>query len=477
MASRLDYYFRQRVTEAELDLGFELLEQADRALASDIGLVGIVSGAVPTPHDPVADLTLDLTGPARGYDKLGQRIFVGTASRVNLAVDAGGVPTEVTAAGEERWLAVFLRFDRLLSDPRLDGTSREVFFRRDESFVLFVRQGDSAPAGRASRVPLEDDALLVCDMRLEAAQTQILASHIDTTRRQAFVFAKGSAIGVDPSAWTYFRPAVPTVQASLDVIDAQAGSHLQGGRPRHGGTDIDQAPTGFLTGRTLGALFDELVAALVAPGGAARIGLAAIAGAPRALAEGTVRVALERLLGWLNEHVGAATNAHPASAISATAHGFVQTRTVQAQLAEMTAGYAAPQGAEKLGWSGASGNPRGAPAGTVQQGMQAIVDALSAHSAGTDHDLRYPRRVFARAEVVERGQTRELGTTPVIPAFLTMLHATVDANGQPTGPLYLWSPSTIQINCYVRKDTDANRVFVQNTSAQRIYVFVNAFAF
>ena len=36
MADRLDYYFRQRVTEAELDLGFELLEKADRNLAADI---------------------------------------------------------------------------------------------------------------------------------------------------------------------------------------------------------------------------------------------------------------------------------------------------------------------------------------------------------------------------------------------------------------------------------------------------------
>ena len=45
MADRLDYYFRQRVTEAELDLGFELLEKADRNLAADIGVYGIVSGA------------------------------------------------------------------------------------------------------------------------------------------------------------------------------------------------------------------------------------------------------------------------------------------------------------------------------------------------------------------------------------------------------------------------------------------------
>jgi hypothetical protein len=37
-STRVDYYFRQRVTEAELDLGFELLERADRNLAADIGV-------------------------------------------------------------------------------------------------------------------------------------------------------------------------------------------------------------------------------------------------------------------------------------------------------------------------------------------------------------------------------------------------------------------------------------------------------
>ena len=60
MADRTDFYFRQKVTEAELDLAFTLLEKADRDLAADIGIYGIVSGAEPTPHTPVPDLTIDL---------------------------------------------------------------------------------------------------------------------------------------------------------------------------------------------------------------------------------------------------------------------------------------------------------------------------------------------------------------------------------------------------------------------------------
>ncbi|MEM6789477.1 MAG: hypothetical protein AAF715_18290 [Myxococcota bacterium] len=72
MADRVDFYLGQRVTETELDLACELLEQADRDLASDIGIYGIVTGAVPTQHSPVPDLTVDLTSPTRAYDRLGQ---------------------------------------------------------------------------------------------------------------------------------------------------------------------------------------------------------------------------------------------------------------------------------------------------------------------------------------------------------------------------------------------------------------------
>mgnify|MGYP000844949692 CR=1 FL=1 len=62
MADRVDFYFRQRVTEAELDLAFALLEKADRDLAADLNIYGVIAGAVPSPHAPVPDLTVDAAG-------------------------------------------------------------------------------------------------------------------------------------------------------------------------------------------------------------------------------------------------------------------------------------------------------------------------------------------------------------------------------------------------------------------------------
>ncbi len=40
MADRVDFYLRQRATEAELDLAFALLEKADRDLAADLNVNG-----------------------------------------------------------------------------------------------------------------------------------------------------------------------------------------------------------------------------------------------------------------------------------------------------------------------------------------------------------------------------------------------------------------------------------------------------
>src|SRR5687767_10714112 len=255
MADRVDYYFRQKVTEAELDLGFELLERADRNLAADIGLFGIVAGAVPAPHSPLPGLSVDLTAPARAYDHAGQRVFFGTGQTVDCSVDHNGIPTEVTTAGHERWVSIFLRFDRSLSDPRTDGNSQQVLFRRDESFALVVRQGPEAPTGSAQRPDLEEAELLVCDVRRTAGQTQIFGVDLDLTRRQAFVFAPAGAVSVVAGLWKALSKTASTVQQALDSADAllsqQAGrltAHLEATASAHPASAVAVADAGGLLG-------------------------------------------------------------------------------------------------------------------------------------------------------------------------------------------------------------------------------------
>ena len=174
----------------------------------------------------MADLSIDLTAPGRAYDNLGQRMFFGTGQTVGCAVDLVGIPTDVATAGHERWLGVFLRFRRLLSDPRTDGNSQQVYFRRDESFELVVRQEAEGAAGAAPRVALQPDELLVCDVLRRPGQTQIIVSDIDTIRRQAFIFAQGTSVGVQTGLWIILQPISDTVQASLDEVDAELTKHF-----------------------------------------------------------------------------------------------------------------------------------------------------------------------------------------------------------------------------------------------------------
>lgn len=403
MADRTDFYFRQRVTEAELDLAFAQLERADRNLAADIGVRGILSGAVPAPHEPVADLTIDLTAPARAYDRLGQRIFFGTGQRVDCSMDHAGLPTDVPTAGEERWLGVFLRFDRLLSDPRTDGNSREVFFRRDESFELVVRQGPAAPAGRAPRVALEPDELLVCEVLRRHGQTQIVAGDIDTSRREVFVFATGDAIAVLGGGWRTLAPAVATVQAALDAADDELTRHFDGSGRRHGADQIDLAPRHFIASTNvqgaLHELLDRLVSIADGTPGASRVGADAVPGRPHALAPSTVDAQLAQLLDWLNAHVGARSGAHHASAIGATPHRYIAAGNVQAQLEELVADLDArapgAAGASRIGAAPAAGSPRALVASTIEAQLLELlagVNNVEQYVVGGEWTYPSPRR-------------------------------------------------------------------------------------
>jgi hypothetical protein len=528
VADRTDFYFRQRVTEAELDLAFTEMEQADRNLATDIGIFGIISGAVPSQHAPVADLTIDLTSPGRAYDKLGERIFFGTGQRVDCSVDSSGVPTDVKSLGNERSLAVFLQFSRQLSDPRTDGNSQQVYFRRDESFQFVVKQGVEAPAGTSVPAPLDDASLLVCDVKRVYGRTQILAGDIDTSRRQAFIFARADAVQIQPGLWKVLAPAVATAQAAFDATDGVFNDHLSGTARRHSAEAIDYAPHAYLASKTVGDALDELVddlLAVVAPAGASRVGVDAIAGTPAALQQGTVRSQLAQLLAALNGHLGALAGAHPASAIAATPFAFLAATNVQAQLQGLVAALAAAAGLTLIGSDAIAGNPYALPAGTARAQLvshlgqlnqlvsdlasqaaglgatkignvalggnpkshgagplsgqaQGLCDDINAHIASGDHDARYPRLTYSNGQLYNAGQTIQHGDIGGWPAIVTTYYNAGLLGGQPVGPFNASGPLSGQILAQVTKKSQATGGYmlsVQNNSAQQLYILVNVY--
>ncbi|MCP4678759.1 MAG: hypothetical protein GY854_25385 [Deltaproteobacteria bacterium] len=528
MADRVNFFFRQRVTEAELDVAFELLEKADRDLASDIGVYGIISGASPVQHSPVADLTIDLVAPARAYDRLGQRIFFGSDQRVDCAADYTGIPTDVSTAGNERRLAVFLAFDRIESDPRTDGNSQQVYFRRDEAFQIKVRQAPEGPAGAAPLVPLEEDELLVCDILRTAGQTQIFDANIDTSRRQSFIFATGNSLEIISGLWSTIQPAVDTVQAAFDSVDEVLTGHLDGSDDRHPAGDIDYAPHGFVAAGNVQSAIDEVVDDLSSASsgtpGASLVGADAVPGTPHGLPGGNVDGQLSQILVWLNDHIGALGGAHNASAIAASSHNYITGASVQSQLQEIVdvlERQTAPSGAIRIGNNSISDTPNNLSSGTLRaqlvallshlnthigsadhdsryynvgstvsdsdrvDGQHASAFAASTHShsayalASHDHDSRYPRAIDYFSNDYTAGQAIQLATYENPPEFVYFTYDIITASG-PSGQHYIHGAWTRNVLVHLREIVDGTgdkdyELWVTNNATSSLQINVNVF--
>ncbi len=188
MSKMFDFGYRQRVTEDELNNAFIELEQADRSIVGDLGFFGVYKGLVVTQHAGTPALTVDVTAGGT-YDKGGQRIAVGTNQTVNMAVDSSSVSTAVATPGNAKVVSLFLVFQRVLSDPRIDGNGDTVYFQRAESYEFRVTQGVEATLGSEVATALTDDAILLADVKLVYGTTQILNAAINpymVNRRQDF---------------------------------------------------------------------------------------------------------------------------------------------------------------------------------------------------------------------------------------------------------------------------------------------------
>ncbi len=240
MSLRFDFYFKQPVTEGEMDAAFAGLEQADRDLAVDTLNTGIFANAVVTQHTPTADLTVDVSGPGTAYSPLGERMFFAPNQTVDLSVDNLSVSTSVGSPGNAKIVSLFLKFDRTLSDPRTDGGGNPIDFRQDESFQFFVTQGAEATSGSEVPPALESDGILLADITLIFAQTQILNADIDTARRQDAVtpdsaVAAHAAITEDPhgplmtitGGIKIGASGAPDAQNLLQIISSTASDFME----------------------------------------------------------------------------------------------------------------------------------------------------------------------------------------------------------------------------------------------------------
>lgn len=246
MANRVDWYFKQKVTEAELDEAFNYLEQADRALAVDMGFTGIFGGlSVAAQVSP--NLTVQVAlGVA--YSKAGERIEVPSAQTVDVSKDYNNVTTTVSTPLNTRWLSLFLMPDRTLSDPRTDGNNLNVFFERAESFKFKVVQSSETPS--PTKPALDVAGILLCDIARAQGVSVISNGDIFTERRENSIVATGSPRAVSAAG----------ARAAIQAIVTFYNNHVLGSADRHPATAVDYAGSGnFANGTPLAAGTLEVV--------------------------------------------------------------------------------------------------------------------------------------------------------------------------------------------------------------------------
>lgn len=184
---RFDTYYKQVVTQAELDAMLDAAEDADHSLAIDHGLFGVANGMGVGQHG-VGDLTVDVAGGA-AYDQAGQRIYFPSTQNLDVSLDSLGASTAVGVLGNEKWVSVFVKFKRVESDPRVDGYGTPLSYSLAEGYEFHVVQSAEAVIPTAVRPATISDGVLLADIHRIKAQTQVLTADIDmqtypTGRRQ-----------------------------------------------------------------------------------------------------------------------------------------------------------------------------------------------------------------------------------------------------------------------------------------------------
>lgn len=214
---RISWYFRQSVTEGDMDFIDNATESAiEKAFSESQHPFGVVSGYLVA---PAAGLNIEVTGTSVAYDKQGRRISPSVATITqSIATATDGGSTAVGSGGNERWLSVFARAGRRFTDPATDGNSLAV--RKYALEVLNALGDTDHPAGAyngvtakeagvnlfylvvgaenafgfASRPALIEDGVLIADIRLTNGLTTLTTANIFTDRRQVLVAADVGAL-------------------------------------------------------------------------------------------------------------------------------------------------------------------------------------------------------------------------------------------------------------------------------------------
>jgi len=335
---RLDFYFRQLVTEGDLDLAFDQVQDRAENATSEHGFDGMIQGGNVSQNSP-AGLSVIVSGGALGYTPDGKRVAWTAGETVDCSVDNLGSATAVTTPGNSKILSVFVEFDEDLQDLRLDGFGNPVYFKRLASKNLFIVQSPEA----VSPTPpaLLSDALLLADLTLAFGQTQIQTGDIDVSRRQDFFRneAGGTTQIVRGTTRDVLNDLLDAHNGFIDDVARQSspsGATLVG-IEGFSATPIGGSSLGYSTGVTRDAI-NSLITDLTGSAGGTKVGAGAKTGsvislpAPLSLPNSTLDQQMSTMLNYLET---IRNTPFAASSVSYTPHDYVTATNVQDAIDEL----------------------------------------------------------------------------------------------------------------------------------------------
>jgi len=343
-----DFYYLERVLESDLDQVQAFVETAIKASRSDLGEFGIHDGGDVVQNAP-PDLNVLVGGPAQLSDAEGNRIAWSTQQTVDCSQDYLGSPTTVTNPANERWIAVVAEYDQTLSDPETDGNGVIVYTRVYDSFNIYVVMATEQALGTGLKASVPSDAVLLADILLVNAQTQILNADIDEDRREDYTRETGTTIadlvaGTPAAAITWLYGVLDGVASASGIVFTPSGTWHDGSALV--ATNVEDA---------INEVVADLASDTAADAGADRVGAEAhtTAGGYADLAQGSVEDQLQSVADDVDGHIGGGAPQHAASVITFSPVGIIAATDVQAAIAELLtdlAAQSAPTGAAQVGY-------------------------------------------------------------------------------------------------------------------------------
>jgi hypothetical protein len=182
-----DWYFRAKVTASKMDEQQTFADAAIRRLLAKNGIYGLISSVAPAVSDGGAGFVLEIDNNPRveGFDLDGEYVALPELPDPYVTPDLGTLFTLPTP-GNEKKLAIILRFDRVLSQPELERVGPvflSVNFRRTEYFAIGVIEGASAGVGLsvAPTIPANEPGIYLADITVLNGITDFTTSTIVTT--------------------------------------------------------------------------------------------------------------------------------------------------------------------------------------------------------------------------------------------------------------------------------------------------------